>query len=332
MSAAQRASNLYDPARVLRPAIAYSGGNWNSPTTTTETSLSSFAVGDTLSMFDERLQLTLGVRHQTLEATFYNAAYANAPTGKYDEDKSSPMASFVVRPLRNLSVYANYIEGLVQGDQAPSAVNGVAVKNAGQMLAPYVSKQKEIGVKYEYGTLAGSLAFFTTKKPRSLVNADGYFTAAGNDRHRGVELTVQGEISRDLRILGGITWLDARQKETGSDLTDGKKVIGVPARQANLNVEWDVPGVRGLTFDARAIATASSYSDAANTLRVPGWTRFDIGARYLAAWQDHLITLRARIENVSDRDYWASVGGYPNNGYLVLGAPRTLMLTATFDF
>ncbi|MDR2450314.1 MAG: TonB-dependent receptor, partial [Candidatus Accumulibacter sp.] len=105
-----------------------------------------------------------------------------------------------------------------------------------------------------------------------------------------------------------------------------------PARQANLNLEWDVPGARGLTLDARAIATSSSYADARNTLRVPGWTRFDIGARYLVAWQDHLVTLRARIENLGNRDYWASVGGYPDNGYLVLGAPRTFLLTGTIEF
>ena len=57
-----------------------------------------------------------------------------------------------------------------------------------------------------------------------------------------------------------------------------------------------------------------------------------LGARYMTAWQDHLVTLRARIENVADRDYWASVGGAANSGYLVLGAPRTFMLTGTIEF
>jgi iron complex outermembrane receptor protein len=106
----------------------------------------------------------------------------------------------------------------------------------------------------------------------------------------------------------------------------------VPRWQGNLNLEWDVPDARGLTFDARAIATSSSYADAANTLRVPGWIRFDVGARYMTAWQNHLLTLRARIENLTDRDYWASVGGAAGGGYLTLGAPRTFMLTGTIEF
>ena len=326
-------SNLYHPVPVPRPTtISFSGGDWHHPKTTGKTLLSSFAIGDTLSMFDERLLLTLGIRHQTLETKSYDTNTGDE-TASYDESKNSPMAGFVLRPMKNLSFYANYIESLSTGDTAPYRdAHGNPTQNGGQAFPPYVSKQKEIGVKYEYGTLGASLALFTTEKPRGLVNADGYYTVSGNDRHRGVELNFQGKATENLRVLGGVTWLDARQKKTGSDLTDGKRTIGVPARQANFNVEWDVPGARGLTLDARAITTSSSYADAENTLRVPGWSRFDLGARYLTAWQDHLLTLRARIENVTDRDYWASVGGYPNNGYLTLGAPRTFMLTGTIEF
>ena len=44
------------------------------------------------------------------------------------------------------------------------------------------------------------------------------------------------------------------------------------------------------------------------------------------------VTLRARLDNVADKNYWASVGGYTENGYLVVGAPRTLTLSASVDF
>ncbi|MDR1164054.1 MAG: TonB-dependent receptor, partial [Candidatus Accumulibacter sp.] len=326
------ATNLYHPVQVPRPATTSTGGDWHRPKTTSKTLLSSFAVGDTLSMLDERLLLTLGIRHQTLESKDYNVNTGDR-TGGYKDSKNSPMAGLVVRPMRNLSFYANYIESLSRGDTSPRVdSSGAQIKNGGQSLAPYVSKQKEIGVKYEVGTLAASLAYFTTEKPRAFVDADGYFKASGNDRHRGIEFNVQGKATKNLRILGGITWLDARQEKTGSNLTDDKKVIGVASRRANLNVEWDVPGLRGLTLEARAIASSSSYADAPNTLRVPGWSRFDMGARYLTTWRDHLVTIRARIENVGDRDYWASVGGAANSGYLVLGAPRTFMLTGAIEF
>jgi iron complex outermembrane receptor protein len=326
-------SNLYHPVSIPRPTtFPWSGGDWNHPKTTNKTLLSSFAIGDTLSMLDERLLLTLGIRHQTVEAKDYDVNTGDK-YNSYKKTKNSPMVSLVVRPRRNLSFYANYLESLSTGGNAPYAdASGAPTENGGESFPPYVSKQKEIGVKYEYGTLAASLAFFTTKKPRYFLNADNYVTITGEDRHRGVELNFQGEATKNLRILGGITWLDARQKKTGDDLTEDNRVIGVPARQANLNLEWDVPGARGLTLDARVIATSSSYANDKNTLRVPGWSRFDVGARYMTAWQDHLVTLRARIENVTNRDYWASVGGYPNNGYLTLGSPRTFMLTGTIEF
>ena len=56
--------------------------------------------------------------------------------------------------------------------------------------------------------------------------------------------------------------------------------------------------------------------DAANTLKVGGWTRFDIGARYHTQIGRHEATFRARLDNVANKKYWASVGGYPGSGYL----------------
>ena len=67
-------------------------------------------------------------------------------------------------------------------------------------------------------------------------------------------------------------------------------------------------------------------------MSVPSWTRLDLGARYVTTVAEQMVTFRARVDNVTDRDYWASAGGYPGAGYLVLGAPRTFMLSATVNF
>ena len=82
----------------------------------------------------------------------------------------------------------------------------------------------------------------------------------------------------------------------------------------------------------RVVYTGASYADDANTLKVPGWTRFDAGLRYMMDVDGHVVTLRARVENIANRNYWSSVGGYPGNGYLVLGGPRTFSLSASMDF
>lgn len=329
-------TNIYNPISYDKPYLdptGNPGGDLDNPLLQGRVQLSSFAFGDTMSFLDEKVLLTLGVRHQRLSQRDYSYT-TGEETGAYDASHNSPAAGIVFKVSPSVSLYANYIEALVAGETAPAQSNNQDVSNAGQSLAPYVSKQKEIGVKYEADGLGAGLALFSTDKPRSFVDVnDNYtFKSAGKDRHQGAEFTVYGEVTRSVRLLGGMTFLDAKQRSTGDSATDGNRVIGVPRFQANMGVEWDIPGVQGLAVDGRVVYTGSSYADAENTLKVPGWTRFDAGLRYMTDVNNHVLTLRARVENIANRNYWSSVGGYPNSGYLVLGGPRTFLLSASMDF
>ncbi len=332
-------TNLYRPGDFAQTPLTFLGNDLADPAYNGGTKLRSFALGDTLSFLDDRALLTLGARHQTIEteSVTYRTVSNGAVTGAggvstvYEKSRTSPVFGLVFKATPQFSVYGNYIEGLVQGDTAPATSGGVAVSNPGEQLSPYVSKQKEVGVKFDGGRVGGSVAFFSTTKPRSLM-VGTRFTSEGEDRHQGVEATVYGEATRGLRLLGGATWLDAKQRTTGSATTDGKRVIGVPKFQATAGAEWDVPGVTGLALDGRLVHTGASYANATNSLRVSSWTRLDLGARYLTEWNGRALTLRARVDNVADRSYWASVGGFPGSGYLVLGGPRTFTLSASVDF
>ena len=323
------ATNLYNPIATNLPGFSANtlfGGDLANPLRTGSTRLSSFALGDTMAFMDNRLLFTVGLRHQKMEIANYDYG-TGLQTDRYDQSRTSPLLAAVYKVNKGLSVYANYVEGLSQGQTAPSTAT-----NRGEMLAPYVSKQKEVGIKFDVGRVGGSVALFSTTKPRAFLNAANLFSTSGKDRHQGIELAVQGEATKGLRLLGGLTWLDAKQQTTGAAATDGQRVIGVPKLQANLGAEWDVPGVPGLAVDGRWVHTGASYANATNTLRVPGWNRLDVGARYMTEVQGKLVTLRARIDNLTNRNYWASVGGYPGSGYLVVGAPRTLSLSVSVDF
>ena len=114
---------------------------------------------------------------------------------------------------------------------------------------------------------------------------------------------------------------------------DGKKAIGAPNTQANLGLEWDINAVYGLTLEGDLSFTSAQYADDANTQKVPDWSTLGLGARYVMdLWDDQLLTLRGRLENVTDENYWASAGGFPGAGYLTIGAPRSLSISATIDF
>ena len=174
----------------------------------------------------------------------------------------------------SVSLYANYIEALVAGDP-PANANGKPVPNVGQSVALCLQAEGNRRQVRRRWPGAG-LALFSTDKPRAAYDANNNFTASGKDRHQGVELTVFGEASKRVRVLGGLTWLDAKQRATGNAAIDGNRVIGVPRFQANLGAEWDIPGVQGLTLDGRVVYTGASTRTMPTRSRCPAgpaWTR-----------------------------------------------------------
>jgi iron complex outermembrane receptor protein len=320
-------SNLYSPIDTApQPNNFFVGGVLSAPKLTQKSILSSYAVADTLSMLDDRVLVTVGLRHQRIKAYGYdyNSGVENSA---YDASANTPVAGIVYKPMKNVSIYANYIEALQQGPVAA----GTDVINQGQVFAPYTSRQKEIGVKYDAGKVGMSAALFTTAQPLGYVQ-DRVFGINGEQRNQGLELSVFGMPLRGLRVLGGLTLLDTEQRRTAGGVNEGKDAIGVPDTQLNVGVDWDVPQVTGLSLNARTVYTSKQYADAANTQALPSWTRLDVGASYLTRIANRDVTLRARVDNLFDRNYWASAGGYPGFGYLVLGAPRTLAVSATVDF
>jgi iron complex outermembrane receptor protein len=321
------ATNIYRPVDSAAPATGFStGGSLAHPLLTHKTILASYALADTLSLAGDKLLVTLGVRHQRIKDFGYDYN-SGAQLSRYDQSANTPVGGIVYKPVKGVSLYANYIEGLQQG----AVASGTDIVNIGETFAPYKSRQKEIGVKYDAGKVGMSAALFTTSQPSAFIQ-NRRFGVFGEQRNRGLELSAFGTPVRGLRVLGGLTLLDATQQRTAGGVNQGKDVIGVPDTQFNAGVEWDVPQAHGLTLNARTVYTSSQFADAANQQRLPSWTRVDVGASYLTRVMGRDLTLRARIDNLTDRGYWASAGGYPGSGYLVLGAPRTMVVSGTIDF
>jgi iron complex outermembrane receptor protein len=286
-----------------------------------ESELTGVALADTLSVLDERVQVTLGVRKQNIKSDNYNAA--GVVTTSYDDGRTTPLFGAVIKPWDHVSFYYNYIEGLSKGDIAPSTAS-----NAGEIFAPYVSRQHELGVKVDYGTFTSTLALFQITKPSGEL-AYGVFSVQGEQRNRGLELNVFGEVAPGTRLLGGVTLLDAELTKTAAAANRGNKPVGVPEVQANLWAEWDTSWVEGLTLTGGAIHTGSQYVNQANTQKLDDWTRFDVGVRYTTRIDERPTTFRATVQNVLDHEYWSGVASY---GAFSQGSPRTLLLSATVDF
>lgn len=321
------AGTLSDYQQVAQNTTAlYSGGDLNAPKVTERNTTSSIALADTMALLDDKVKLTLGGRSQTIEQKGYN--YDGSAASEYDKSAVTPFAGVVYQPTYDWSLYANYAEALIKGEIV-SSWGGYT--NPGQVFSPTRSEQYETGVKYDNGMLGAVVSVFEISKPTYIV-ANNTYTRDGEQRNRGLELSGYGLLSDSVKVLGGVTFIDAELVKTTDGTNDGNSAIGVPDMTANLNLEWDTPFAEGLTLEGRSIYTSSQYLDAANQYDIPSWTRFDLGARYVTTVDEHNLTLRARLENVADKDYWASAGGYPGKNYLVQGAPRTLMFSASYDF
>jgi len=325
--------NIYDPVFVpAPPADALIAGSLTDPTVVGRVKTTSFAVADMISFLDGRVLATVGARYQEIDTRSYDYN-TTARTGGYASDAVTPVFALVYKPSDRVSLYANYSEALLPGKIAPGVINNLPVANAGEVLEPFRAQQAEVGVKYDGGAFGGTLSAFTTTLPSELFDpADRLYSAGGEQKNRGVELTVFGEPVMGLRLLGGATWLDAEIKRALDASLDGKSPIGVPEFQANLNVEWDVPALAGLTLEGRAVHTGAQPASADNAIELDSWTRFDAGVRYAFEAGGQPLTLRARVENLADDDQWVAVGGYPGSNYLTLGAPRTLRLSISTEF
>lgn len=321
-------NNLYDTVDVPKPAPGkYVGGDINDPGIVGKTINRSVAISDTLGFVDDLVLLTYGLRKQTLKVDGWN--YQGNRSAAYDESITTPVYGIVLKPWENVSVYANRIEGLAQGPTAPASAGGMPVTNAGEVFAPARSKQVEAGIKYDKGTFGASLGVYRIEKPSDgYTNADGTYVRQGTQRNRGVELNLYGEPIDGLRLLAGATLMDTELKGTKNGANDGNRAIGVPKFQYNLGADWDVPGLQGVALNARMLRTGGQYANEANTLSIPAWNRFDLGARYSFDVEQRAVTLRANLENVANTRYWASANG----GYLSQGEPRLLKVSATVDF
>jgi iron complex outermembrane receptor protein len=316
-------TNIYTTPSIAKPSTpTLVGGDLGDPDLAGKTRNRSLALSDTVGLFDDSLLLTYGIRRQQLRVENYSVN-TGARTSLYDDSITTPVYGIVYKPTDTVSLYANRIEGLAQG---PTASGNVV--NIGQTFPPGRTKQYEAGVKLDIGTFGANLAAFRIEKPTDGFTEGNVFLREGKQVNRGVEFSVFGEPLDGLRLLAGATRMESKLEDTAGGTNDGNHAVGVPTFQMNANVDWDVPGLQGVALNARFLRTGGQYANPSNTLSLPTWNRFDAGARYAFKVAQKDVTLRVNVENIANKDYWASANG----GYLTQGDPRLVKFSGTIDF
>lgn len=267
-------------------------------------------------LIGEQWQAMLGARGSNYEST--------APAGyRYTANKVSPAFALMYKPVKRVSLYGSYLEGLEESDVA-----GPDRANAGQTLPPALSRQKEIGVKAEVAEgMLLQAAYFDIERPSTTVDSANRLTLNGLAQYRGLELAASGEVSKQLSLIASTLFLDAEQLNAANTATYGKIPDNTPRRTASLFGEYRPQSVPGLALSGGIYHVGQRPVNDANQSFVDGYTTLSLGARHTTRIAGKRTTFQAVLDNVTDKNYWSSAG----NNLLGVGLPRTFKVVAKVE-
>jgi len=315
-------TNIYNPQSVEKPDNTFGSGTYNDPFTTERARSQGILLSDTLGVLDDTLLFTVGARYQEVVARGYEHSSGEL-NSSHNSNRWMPAYGVVYKPWEEVSFYANHTEAL-----QPQSTSITGFPQAGSRMSIAHSTQNEAGVKFDFGTVGGSMALFEIKKPYGFDD----LTLGGEQRNRGVELNVFGEPVLGLRLNGSATWVDAELTKTEDAADKGNTAVGVPNFTAVLGAEYDIKPISGLTATARLNHTGSQYANLTNTQKLDNYTTLDLGVRYRMQLnqEKNQLVWRVGVNNVTNENYWSSVDD--SGRYLYQGEGRTLKASVSYDF
>lgn len=270
-------------------------------------------ITDYISTDNDRWHILVGARHQTIKTT------------AYVKSTVLPVLAMVYELSPQTSLYGSF------GETMDTATAPKDAKNARAILAPIRTKQYEVGAKFDFGDFGTTVSAFVAKKPQGLYDAAKVFSMDGEVEHRGVEINAFGKLSDSVSVQGGVMFLTTDQKKMTNPQLNGKKAYGTSPFAATLGVAWQTP-IEGLTLNGRLMHVGESYSDAMNLIKVPAWTRVDVGASYAVKRGDHNYRFNAMVYNVFDKHYWSTAVVRWGEGHIMLNPGRNFTASLSIDF
>ncbi|MGD0788501.1 MAG: TonB-dependent siderophore receptor [Terracidiphilus sp.] len=297
-----------------------------------------------------RIQILAGGRFDSLRDDNYSPCVYDARNcDPIFTDKLIWLPQYAVtfNPVSNLTLYGNYGVMLSLGPQAPS---WVGMDNASQFLDPYMTRQAEVGAKYQPGQrILLTSAFFRMRAPffypkviqapdsfctASEFNAPGdlCFESEGRETHDGIEVNAEGKATNWLRLTASAAAIRALSDDTGTPSFDNKQVLNVPHLRTSMFADLLLPHTGGLHLMPGWSYTGRKEATRDDLVSVPGYNLFNLGARYTPGGEQGKITLRLYADNIADKRYWKDTGASYGDTFIHLGAPTTVRLSAHYTF
>jgi len=290
------------------------------------------------------LQLLASGREDSLRDNNYSLTATSPGTQPAITDKLLWLPQYAVTyiPVKNLTLYSNYGVMLSLGPQAPWWVD-----DANQFLAPFFTRQAEVGAKYEPDQrILLSTALFHMRAPffypKTLTGPDSFcltgnsgdqcFESDGRETHDGIELNAQGKAANWLRLTASAAGIRAISSASSTSAYNNKQVLNVPHLHTTVFADLTLPRVRGLHLMPGWSYTGRKEATRDDTVSVPGYNIFNLGARYTPGGEQGRVTFRLYANNVADKRYWSDTGASLGDTFIWLGAPTTVRLSAHYTF
>ncbi|ODU81236.1 MAG: TonB-dependent receptor [Novosphingobium sp. SCN 63-17] len=285
----------YQPFRVTR-AISFGTNGWPSRERQTAMFLS-----DTLHL-GKHLQAMVGARY-TQYKLFDLDGNASVDSG-YRTSTVTPTLALIYKPQPYVSIYGSYVEAMEPGSRV-----GGEYANVGEVLKATLSRQYEIGAKYEHQRLSLTLAGFRIERAATIdqvVDGARRLTQDGLTLYKGVEAIGRYRLSDDLKLGAGVIYLDPSIRNVSASNEDlrGNIPAGAAKWQLTGNAEYHLPAIPGLSLHGNVRHTGKSPTSDSNSLFVPAYTTANAGFQLDTLVSGRKVTFTGNVNNLFNAKYW----------------------------
>jgi iron complex outermembrane receptor protein len=249
-----------------------------------------------------------------------------APGRVIPESESSPWllnANVALNVTESVAIYGSYAKGLEESPVAPERA-----VNLNEAPPAVITEQMDAGVRWAVSPrFSAIVGVFEITKPYFNLDSALRFRTLGQLRHRGLEVSVAGQVLPGLNMVAGTLFLDA---DVSGELVDDGRIGGKPVasieRRSIGSIDYRFPD-SPFSVDAVVEETAERIANVKNTVVVPPRAVLALGGRYRFNIGKANAMIRAQVGNVFN-NYGYGVGG---SGFYVYNLPRRFSVTLLAD-
>lgn len=282
--------------------------------------------------FSEQWSAWGGLRHTWLKRRVELTEPGIADPASLDQQVTTPWLAVGYTLAPRTQVYASWGEGF----EARTAMSTplVAYANAPQALPVRKSRQIELGIKAQQDHLQWGANLFRIQRPEAgavtdATSGDTNYIFDGKAVHQGAEGFIQ-TMHGAWTFNGSAMVLDAQRE--GSQSVDGKRPINVPEHTLKLSGSYRWAWALPITAQADVVHDGRRWVDPDNTVRLPSWTRVDVGLKAQQRLDGSNLTWRLGVSNLFDKRAWRESPTLTGHIYLFPMAERTVTGSLQVDF